>query len=158
MNNNTKKTLIIVIVILLVFTFLYILFDKLTNKEISDDKNYILKNYEINEYIPTYISDEDMAKIYLNDYIHTMYLNVEDAYNLLDEDYRNKKFGNLNNYKNYVKSLNYNTYELARYYKVSKKGYLIFGVYDTNGNFFGFKTQGVMQYTVYLDEDTVEIW
>lgn len=157
MNKNTKKSLIIGIIILLVFSLTYILLDKIINKE-DDEQNYSLRNYEINEYIPTYVSDEDMAKIYLNDYIHTMYLNEEKAYNLLDEEYKNKKFGSLDNYKNYVSSLNYSTYEVSKYYKVSKKGYLIFGVYDTNGNFFGFKTNGVMQYKVYLDENTVEIW
>ena len=31
-------------------------------------------------------------------------------------------------------------------------------VYDNNGNFFAFKTKGVMQYSVYLDDYTVEIW
>ena len=33
----------------------------------------------------------------------------------------------------------------------------VYGVYDTNGNMFVFKTNGVMQYSVYLDDYTVEI-
>ena len=99
-----------------------------------------------------------MARIYLNDYINNMYHNVEAAYNLLDEEYKNKKFGSLDNYKNYVNSLSYNSYNLARYYKKNIDGNIVFGVYDENNNFFGFKTNGVMQYTVYLDDYTVKIW
>ena len=86
-----------------------------------------------------------------------MYSNIEKAYNLLDEEYRAKKFQNITNYKNYVNSLTYSKYELDSFYIEEKDGYKIFGVYDTNGNMFIFKTRGVMQYTVYLDDYTVEI-
>ena len=99
-----------------------------------------------------------MAKIYLNDYIHNMYYDIESAYNSLDIEYRNKRFGTIENYKNYVYSLGYSSYTLSSYYKKDVSGYIIFGVYDNNGNFFAFKTKGVMQYSVYLDDYTVEIW
>ena len=155
MKNNPIKNLIIFVAILVVFSVSYILIDKLTEKEIEEE--VYLKNYEVNEYIPTYVSDEDMAKIYLNDYIYKMYSNQEEAYNLLDEEYRNKKFGSLENYTNYVYSLQYSSYTLSKYYKQEKDGYIIFGVYDTNNNLFIFKTKGVLQYKVYLDNYTVEI-
>lgn len=150
------RNVVIFIVILLVFTVLYIVIDRITNQ---DELGYeeFLKNYEVNEYIPVYVSDEDMAKIYLNEYINTMYLNTEKAYELLDKEYRSKRFGNITNYKNYVNSLNYSSYKLDKFYVKTSDEYKIFGVYDTNGNVFIFKTNGVMQYTVYLDDYTVEI-
>lgn len=156
MKNNPVKNIIIVILILLIFSVLYIVFDKVFKDE-TDEYGEYLKNYEVNEYIPTYISDEEMAEIYLNDYIYVMYYDIESAYNLLDQEYRTKKFGSLDNYKNYVYSLNYSSYVMDSYYIIEEDGYKIFAVYDTNGNLFIFKTQGVMQYTVYLDDDTVEI-
>ena len=156
MKNNPIKTFIIIGVIILIFFLSYQLIKKLTTDD-SLDYSEFLKNYEVNEYIATYVSDEDMAKIYLNDYIHNMYYDVENAYSLLDEEYRNKKFGSLESYKAYVKSLNFRTYTLDRYYISSDDGYLTFGVYDNNGNFYAFKTNGVMQYKVYLDDYTVEI-
>lgn len=156
MNDNTKKNTIILIVLLVVFTLAYLLIKNLTKDDSLQYDEY-LKNYEVNEYIPTYISDEDMAKIYLNDYITNMYYNVEKAYNSLDEEYRIKKFGNIEGYKSYVNSLNYQNYTLSKYYKKDSNGYIVFGVYDNNGNLFIFKTKGVMQYTVYLDDYTVEI-
>ena len=156
MKDNSLKNIIIVVVIIILFSGIYFVVKKLTENNDLQYEHY-LKNYEVNEYIPTYITDEDMAEIYLNDYIHNMYYDIEYAYNSLDVEYRNKKFGNLNNYINYVNTLNYSTYEITRYYKTEKDGFIIFGVYDQNDNLFIFKTNGVMQYTVYLDDYTVEI-
>lgn len=155
MNNNIKK-ISIVLIILLLLIIAYIVVDKLTSNDSLEYEEY-LKNYEVNEYISTYISDEDMATIYLNDYIYTMNSDVEKAYNLLDEEYRNKKFGSLDSYKEYVNSLNNENYTLSRYYKSGNDKTIIFGVYDNYGNFYAFKTHGVMQYSVFLDNDTVEI-
>ena len=154
MKNNPIKNLILFVIIILIFTGAYILLNRLTQ-----EKNEIvyLKDYGVNEYITTYVSDEDMAKIYLNDYIYNMYSNIDKAYNSLDEKYRYEKFGSLESYKNYVDSLNYSTYTLSKYYKQEKDGYIIFGVYDQNNNLFIFKTKGVLQYTVYLDDYTIEI-
>ena len=155
-NKPEVRNIIIFVAIIAVFSLAYIIIDKVTNKEEGNYEEY-LKNYEVNEYIPVYISDDEMVKIYLNDYVYTMYSDIEKAYNLLDEDYRTQKFGDITNYQNYVNSLTYSTYTLDSYYIDSKEGYKIFGVYDTNGNVFIFKTKGVMQYTVYLDDYTVEI-
>ena len=157
MNKNPIKYGIIITIIILVFVGAYFIISKLTEDDSLGYEEF-LKNYEVNEYITSYVSDEDMAKIYLNDYTHNMFYNVEKAYNLLDEEYRTKKFGSLEKFKNYVNSLEYPTYVLAKYYKKDIDGYIVFGVYDENGNFFAFKTKGVLQYTVYLDDYTVEIW
>lgn len=157
MENSSIKKIILIIVLMSLFTGAYLLLRYFTNNDSLEYENY-LKNYEVNEYITTYVNDEDMANRYLNDYIHTMYFDIEASYNLLDEEYRTKKFGSFENYQNYVYSLNYTTYKMERYYKTSKDGYLIFGVYDNNGNFYAFKTNGVMQYSVYLDDYTIEIW
>ena len=157
MNKNNIKKLVIVIIIVACLISLYFLLNFLTKSGKNEYSEY-LKDYKVNEYIPTYIDDESMVKIYLNDYIQTMYNDVEEAYDLLDNDYKAQKFSNIESYKRYVNNLNYSTYDVESYFKVSNEGYTIFGVYDRNGNFYAFKTKGVMQYSVFLDEDTVEIW
>jgi len=154
-NNKEFKNVVIFAIILLGFVGAYIILDKYFNKE-EVDKEF-LKNYEVNEYIPTYISDEDLTKIYLNEYVHIMYSDVERAYELLDTEYKEKKFGSLDAFKGYVNSLTYSNYKLDRFYVDNKGKYIIYGAFDTNGNIFIFKTNGVMQYTVYLDDYTVEI-
>lgn len=154
-NNKEMKNVIIFVLILLVFVGIYILLDKYLNKEEVDQE--FLKNYEVNEYIPTYISDEDLTKIYLNEYVHIMYTDIEKAYELLDKEYKEKKFGSLDAFQAYVNGLTYSVYKLDRFYVDTKGKYIIYGAFDTNGNIFIFKTNGVMQYTVYLDDYTVEI-
>ena len=59
--------------------------------------------------------------------------------------------------ENYVKSLNSTVFEVKRFYVDSADGYKLYGAYDNNDNLFIFKTKGVMQYTVFLDDYTVEI-
>lgn len=154
-NKNPIKIVIIAIVAIILFVSIYFIINHF-NKNNENRIDYI-ENYEINEFIPTYISDEDMARIYLNDYVHTLFTDTEFAYNLLDEEYKNKKFGSYESFQNYVNSLPESGYNLLKYYKKDKKGYTIFGVYDKNDNLFIFKTKGVMQYSVYLDDYTVEI-
>ena len=149
------KNVIIFVSILLTFTGLYIIVDKLVN--VDNDEIIYLKDYEVNEYIPVYVSEEDMAKIYFNDYIYKMHSDVNKAYNLLDEEYRNKKFVNIDNYKNYINSLENLNYVLDSFYVYDIGKNKVYGVYDTNGNIYIFKTRGIMQYTVYLDDYTVEI-
>ena len=83
-SKSELKNVIIFAVVLLLFTGIYLIIDVIFNKENNED--VFLKNYKVNEYIPVYVSDEDMAKIYFNDYIHIMYSNIDTAYNLLDED------------------------------------------------------------------------
>ncbi len=157
MNNKNVKLVIYIVSIMVIFTIVFIVLNNLLkNKEKGYDE--YLKNYKVNEYIPTYVSDEDMAKIYLKDYIHNMFYDIEAAYDSLDTEYKNKKFGSLDNYKKYVYSLNNTSYVVSSYYKKDKNGYIYFGVYDTFGNTYVFKTKGVMQYSVFLDEETVEIW
>lgn len=159
MKDNKIKTLIVIIIFAILFICLYFCISYIFKKNDTDNEekmNY-LKNYEVNQYIPTYISDEAMAKIYLNDYIYNMYYDTKKAYELLDIDYRTQKFGSYENYITYVNSLTYSTYKLEKYYKEVSGEYIIFGVYDSNGLFYAFKTNGVLQYSVYLDDYTVEI-
>jgi hypothetical protein len=123
----------------------------------ADDEIVYLKDYDVNEYIPVYVSEEDMAKIYFNDYIYIMYSDINKAYSLLDEEYRDKRFGSVDNYKNYINSLDNLNYTIDSFYIDDSGKNKVYGIYDTNGNIFIFETSGVMQYTVYLDDYTVEI-
>lgn len=156
MNEKPVKYFIIIVAIISIFTIIYLILDKFLNSNNEEMVEY-LKDYEVNQYIPTYVSDEGMAKIYLNDYIKKTYYDIEGAYELLDEEYRDKKFASLDDFKNYIYSNTNLNYKLQKYYKITKDGYIIFGVYDERDNLFIFKTKGVMQYSVYLDDYTVEI-
>lgn len=152
MNNIRKKDVITLLILILLFVGTYILLSNLTKK----DEELVVQNYEVNEYIPVYISEDEMAKIYLNDFITKVYVNIDEAYEFLNEEYRTKRFGSSKNFLEYMKTLSL-SFNVDKYAKSSKGGYTIFKIYDKNGNFYIFKIKGVMQYSVYLDDKTVEI-
>ena len=152
MNKKTFKIALISVIIVaaVVLIFFFIKADK--NRE-----DEYLKDYGVNEYIPTYISDQDLVKIYLNDYIYNMRYDINTAYNQLDKKYRDAKFDSIDKFIAYISNIGNKSISLKKYSKTSKKGFIIYKAYDNNDNVFIFKTKGIMQYTVYLDEDTVEV-
>ena len=164
MQKLLKNKLLIALICLFVFVVAFYLLreyfaskEKYTESYLRDEEYYMVpKTYGVNEYSVTKISDQDMSRIYLNDYIYNINQNIEFAYNLLNEEYRNKKFGNLESFRNYINSTKYSN-TLTKYSKSSKLGKTIYGAYDSYGNHYIFKTSGVMQYEVYLDDYTVEI-
>ena len=156
MNKQDIKFLIIMGIIVVAFIVAFVVIKK--SKDNKNEPIVYLKNYGVNEYIPTYVSDESMARIYLNDYINSMLYDTENAYYLIDEEYRNVKFPSYQDYYDYVSNLDNTNIKLDRFFKKGSDGYIIFGVYDQYNNFYAFKTKGVLQYSVYLDEDMIEIW
>lgn len=158
-----NKKVILVCLSLLVITGIIFLIttNRSNNLEESNTEDYkYLKNYSSNEFIPVYITEEDMAKKYLNEYKNDMLYNVEDAYNSLNEAYREKRFGSLEKYKEYVNgimSLSLISLTVDKY-SVSNRGTnKIFNIYDESGYQYIFKEISIMNYEVYLDEYTVEI-
>ena len=154
---DKKKNLIgyIVIGILLASVAIFIIY--MGNKNQRKFEYPLAKNYKINEYIPTFLTDNDMSKIYFNDFISTVISNPEESYLLLDEEYRNLKYPTYSSYYNEYASNVTIDKRVKKYYKDSVGKYIIFGVYDESDNLYIFKTNGVMQYSVYLDDYTVEI-
>ena len=140
----------IIVVSLIVIIVIYFINNYDVNKK---DYNNYLKNYEVNEYIPVYVDDEEMAKRYFNKYRNIINTDANLAFNLVEEEYRKNKFNNnIENYKNYIRSLNINKVSVDKYYKTTDSEYEVFGVYDTNGNLYIFKTKGVMQFKVEFSE------
>lgn len=163
MENILKNKKIIFICIgLLLVTFIIYLFtinDKDILNDTIEDYTY-LKNYSSNEYVPVYVTEEDMVKKYLNDYKNNMLNDEEVAYNSLNKEYRDKRFGSLNKYKEYVNnSISISTYsmEVDKYSVSSMSGDKVFNIYDKSGNQYIIREKSIMNYEVYLDEYTVVI-
>lgn len=154
-----KKEIFIATIVVILIILIYIIYFVVNNKEARngynspDDIITAPKKYDVNEYYSLSISNEQMASIYLNDFLFIARTNPDEAYLLLDEEYRNKKFGDVNNFilyvnNNYLKNISVNEYafNFNKYY-----------IYDDFGNTFVFVIKSVMEYKVYLDENTVEI-
>ena len=152
---NIKNVIIIVIIILLIAVFVYI--PKILDERKSSILNYnysiTKEKYNVNEYIPVYVDDEQMSRKYLNDFVKITLSDINESYYLLDKDYRDQEFGNIENYKQFIDSLNlsYNT-SLDKYSIYDFMNHKIYDVYDKNGNRFVFMTNGVMQYEIYFSD------
>lgn len=149
-----KDVLIIVLIILIVASIIYL--PKILNKNKSDfdyQKIEVKEIYKANEIIPLYVNDEQMAKIYLRDYINNLINDMNGSYDLLDKNYRDERFGNINDYKSFIDSLkiSYDS-QVKRFAVYTSSIYKFYDVYDQDNNRFIFKTNGVMQYNVYFDD------
>lgn len=161
---KNKKIIFVCIILLLIVFVIYIFsINSANNDELvetnRDNYNY-LEKYSSNQYVPVYVTEEDMAKKYLNDYKNNILNNLEDAYNSLNYEYKQAKFGSLDKFKEYINeyiSLATYSMEVDKYSVSSIDGNKIFNVYDENGYQYIFKEISIMNYEVYLDEYTVEI-
>lgn len=124
-----------------------------TNKYINYTMNP--KTYDVNEYNLVNINDRQLAAIYLNDYRNYLKNNIEQAYELLNEEYRSKKFNNIEEFKTYINTININNMSVEKYNISDDKK--IIDVYISNNDRFIFKIKNILEYEVYLDDTTVEI-
>jgi len=133
-------------------------------KEISNINTYRYEGSSIevnddNTYQNIMITDGNMANIYLNAYKEDITYNIEDAYNSLNEEYRNKRFGNIEEYKKYLN----NKFEaiglinLDKYLIKERDGYIEYVLIDTEGNYYIFNEKSVMNYEVILDTYTIDV-
>lgn len=158
---KNKRVVIICILLLIIFLIIYLfsISDEKLNVSKTEDYQY-LKNYSSNEYVPVYVTEEDMVKKYLNEYKNNMLYDVEEAYNSLNKEYRELKFKNIEGYKKYIKdimSLSLYSIEVNKYSVTSINGNRVFNIYDKHGFQYIVKELSVMNYEIYLDEYTVEI-
>lgn len=124
--------------------------------DISVDNVKIEKNE--NNKIPTVkINSETQCKNYLTEFKRMMLSNQEVAYEYLDKDYREKRFGNLNQFKNYInknkdelKSLSISEYLVNVY-----DDYTEFVCKDKSGIIYIFDAETPLKYTVKLDTYTI---
>jgi len=135
-------------------------------KNVSSIKNISAKkmeeNIEKNEentYVYQSILDEDFAREYMSLYKRLSIGSPELMYERLDVDYRNKRFGSLENFEQYINE-NYDkiySTNLQKYLVQEKEGYKQYVLLDQNNNYYIFQEKSLMNYTVILDTYTVDL-
>lgn len=124
-----------------------------SGKELSTLKE--IKSNEYNAFSYVMVSDMTKATTIFNNYKQIISSDIEKAYDMLDEEYREKKFGSIEGYKEFLNSKQL-TYSILKEYNVTeKKDYAQYSCIDQNGNQYIFKETGVMEYTVLLDNYTI---
>lgn len=151
MSDNLKKILCVIIVIIVIsLSVIVLLVPRLNNSNNSyDDNQVIYKNV-------TYF---DVGRTYLSDYLTIMFSDVEAAYNLLDNNYK-KELGGFENFKELVNNFIENNYfdvDVVEFKMKEADNYKLFYLKDNNDKIYIFKEKGIMDYTVYLSESSVEL-
>ena len=161
MDNLKKNKFLIIFCIVLVIVSILVLYYQDKDKENYRDESEIsLKRYEENEYIPVNITYDQMARIYLQDYVYKLIYERENAYLKLDENYRKEKFASFDEFDKYVDSimsLKLQAMTVEKYAISDKGNYIDYDIYDSDDNLFIFRETGVMQYTVFFDRYTVNM-
>jgi len=158
--------------------------EKVANTEESTEKIISKKVY--NFYRVPIISDEDLSRKYYVDYIKLMLTDSEQAYSMLNEQYKKIRFGSIENFKNYItnnrqsfiETYNVETADIAKFknydeynkYVEAKAQYKMksYAVNNYNeytqcvcgniaGNNYIFNAKYPMDYEVYLDTFTVDL-
>ena len=162
-------------------------YNKLLNTIIEDkygeEKQIDINNF--NKIIYENISEEQMAENLIQDYVTNALYYLEDSYNSLDEEYRKKRFANIENFREYIednkeilKKLdksdikiysdfdNEKDYEkyvneldkihLSKYATQETLDGVEYMCIDELGNYYIFDTTSVMKYTLKLDTYTIE--
>lgn len=127
----------------------------------NEDQNYNCKydesktKYKINEVVPIYVNQEQMAKKYLSEYVNLIVFDEEKAFELLDESFSQRYFsGDFDAFSKYINSLKTKQFVQAKVtgYDIRKiEGKTYYYVKDLDGNQFLFKESGIRNYTVVID-------
>lgn len=123
----------------------------IVNKDIEIQKN------GYNNFSYYKINDEDLIKKYISNYKINVIYNTRQSYYLLDKEYREKRFKNIDEYEQYIKD-NIDTIRtsiLNRYRVIQEDDIIRYDYIDNNENHYVLKETAVMQYTILLDDYTV---
>ena len=118
----------------------------------------IEKNYS-NTYLNNNMSDEDISKEKFNNFKLLILRKSEDLFYLLNEEYRNKKFGDYNGFSQYIDS-NYDrlrTINLSMYQVTEEDGYKQYVLLDQDDRYYIFKETSENKEEIFLDTYTVDL-
>ncbi len=147
-------------------TFSIFLDDYIKEKGYSNDMNVDkinissdnIDNNNDNQFKYINISDEYMAKQYINSIKNNMLMKTEYTYeNLMDKEYKEKRFGNVENFVEYVQKEQeeIDKIELSKYMVNNYDDYVEYICLDQNGNYYIINEKSVMNYTFKLDTYTL---
>lgn len=155
-------------------------------KSKAQSKNKVIEETTYNKFKITTVNDEDIAKKYFRNLIYDLLHNTQETYNMLENEYKIKRFSTLENFQNFIneKSSNllsmdmysikhleefeneelYNEYlrnlkqvGLNKYHIKKYTNYTQYVCIDDYNNCYIFNETSPMNYTVLLDTYTVDL-
>lgn len=131
-----------------------------TNEFVKIDYNY--KEIEKNSNNTFYTNNTKLQYVlnyYMKDYSLNAVYYPEIAYSKLDKEYREQRFGNIEEYKAHIEKnkIGLLNYTIKEYNITEKDGYKEYVVIDINNNYYIFKVTDIMEYSVILDYYTTNV-
>ena len=133
-------------------------YNKAKGGKINKTENESIKSNLNNKYNYNLYSGKDVAEKYINDFIFKMKYIPDVAFGTLDEEYRNKKFSNIDEFKSYIKnnSERFDDFIIRSYGREATENITNYEVEDINNYYYKIKASSGMDYTIILDDYTVE--
>lgn len=125
---------------------------------IEEIETYDIENNNYNKFQVEIMSVQKMVDNYMTNYKKMMLYYPERAFNLLDESYRNTRFGgDVNQYKEYINKNQeqLRTIRLAQYLDNTYDNHTEYVCKDQYENYYIFDVTASMQYTLKLDNYTI---
>lgn len=118
---------------------------------------YNIQDRTTNKMSSITITDREMANNYFDSWINNIIYDKNSAYNKLNSEFKNKKYNSLQSFQSYLNNLGYIP-RINEYRIHSTQDYTDYICTDQYNNYYIFRQQGgVMRYTVFLDNYTVEL-
>lgn len=105
------------------------------------------------------LSEEQICLQYYYDYLDMLRNDIDKLYYKLDENYRNSKFGSIENFKEYINNNKEVLLKavLSKYQIDKKDDYKAYIFLDEVGRYYIFYSTAAMKYSLYLDTYTVDL-
>lgn len=148
----------------------YIVPEEYVEKHNLSEKEKDLNNYNLeiedipvtgyNSYSNTNISSNTLVVDYIKRFKEELIFSIDDSYKLLNEEYRNSRFGSIENYKNYIQK---NMAKIQRFspsqFKMEEiEDKLFYTIKDeTNDNILILEQTAIMKFGIYLDRYTIDL-
>lgn len=132
-------------------------YDKLKIGDSCAIEHKQIEKNENNTYKMTPISKDSTAERYFNTFLKHLKYDTQKSYELLDAQYRQQKFGNVNEYIKYVNDNKLKDITLKAYKVYNYTDYSQYVCIDNQERYYIFNENGVMNFTTLLDTYTIDI-
>ncbi len=118
-----------------------------------------INNTGNNTFEYTTVNSEQMCRIYLNDYKDKELNNPEEAYSMLDDEYKKIRFPTYEDFQEYIneyRNIIQNSV-LTSYYSEIKDDYTEYILVDNYNNSYTVRSTGIWDYKIMLDNYTIKV-
>ena len=129
------------------------------NIETNEANMSAIQKNDNNQFIIITMKYDELLKRYVAYYKSLIKTNLQKAYDMLEEEYKTKRFGNLDKFEQYIQN-NQNVIErisVSKYQIQDGENYTQYVILDSLGNYYLIKENAVMDFTIELDTYTIDL-